>query len=491
MEDQTEAGVRRTASRGMVLMVGQTIVSKGFATLAQLALARWLLSPAEFGVIAIAYAIRGAAGLIEQTGVRDILIREEPSESTQKAAFGVSALLAAVVALILTVAAQPAANHYDSPALADALRLFALASIIAVPSVLPLSKLQRSLNFSAVAVTNLLEAAVQAATTLLSAALGAGAASVAWGAVAGVAGRGLVASLQASEIGVVRPNLAAWKAIVLPGSQMFVIGALTVAAAQGDYFLLSLYHTKQTVGYYYFAFNLSGQVVVLLAAASGAVLMPAYSRLRADRGAQTEAFTTNVRVLALVGIPVAFTQAVLARPLLVSVFGEQWEPAAGLLAALSTGVAVRIASGPSHSLLRAQGRLRTYLIFYAATAVSFIALVWPAARYGTTYLVAWIVAIHITLSELMLLRLSLPAELRRPATFKEIFSVPLQVAAVTAGAAWVTSTVVANAGASPLNQLLVGSVMAVLSYAATLQWRAPIAADVLRRQLRSIFSRLR
>jgi PST family polysaccharide transporter len=64
---------RRTAS-GFVWMTTQSLGLKLLSAASQLALA-WLLQPTEFGLIGLAYAVTGFTALIQQAGLREILVQ--------------------------------------------------------------------------------------------------------------------------------------------------------------------------------------------------------------------------------------------------------------------------------------------------------------------------------------------------------------------------------------------------------------------------------
>src|SRR5258708_22804407 len=91
---------------GFSLMLLQSVAGKAITAVGQAILA-WYLGPDEFGLIGLAYTVSVFVGLIQQAGLREILIRRSRSyESWANVSFSMSLLTGAVAAL-LTVLTAP------------------------------------------------------------------------------------------------------------------------------------------------------------------------------------------------------------------------------------------------------------------------------------------------------------------------------------------------------------------------------------------------
>src|SRR5450631_39158 len=73
-ELEVPGSLRSRAARGFFWMMAQTIGIKAVNLFGQLVLA-WLLLPADFGLLALANTLGSMASLIQQAGLREILIQ--------------------------------------------------------------------------------------------------------------------------------------------------------------------------------------------------------------------------------------------------------------------------------------------------------------------------------------------------------------------------------------------------------------------------------
>jgi PST family polysaccharide transporter len=171
-----------------------------------------------------------------------------------------------------------------------------------------------------------------------------------------------------------------------------------VIISQGDYVILkSVGRSDEVVASYWQAFTLSTQTIAIFSMSLLNVLLPVLSHMGEEPQRQVGAFLRAVRVLAVLTMPLCVMQAVLAEPAIRFVFGHKWMSSVPLLQILSLGMAVRVAAIPAHSMLKAQGRFRTYFFWLLGYATLFVATVtamtsWRGAP-GTALGVAMTIAV--------------------------------------------------------------------------------------------------
>jgi hypothetical protein len=143
------------------------------------------------------------------------------------------------------------------------------------------------------------------------------------------------------------------------------------------------------VGAYFFAFNLSIQPLRLFAASLEGVLMASLSHLQLDPERQVRAFLRAASLMAVLIVPICFVQALLFDPVFRLVFPDgTMHDAIRPGQIISVGMAIWAVYGPTASLLKAQGRFRTFAIMATIYATGFIVAVTLAARFGTVAHVA-------------------------------------------------------------------------------------------------------
>src|SRR5438094_346266 len=69
-----EGPLGRKTAGGFVFVAAQLGIGKLVAFGTQIVLARWLLEPSDFGTVGLAYAFTAIVGLLQQVGLREILV---------------------------------------------------------------------------------------------------------------------------------------------------------------------------------------------------------------------------------------------------------------------------------------------------------------------------------------------------------------------------------------------------------------------------------
>lgn len=129
------------------------------------------------------------------------------------------------------------------------------------------------------------------------------------------------------------------------------------------------------------------------------VLFPVYARAQADVRQLGRYYETVLEATLLAGVPAAVSIAVLARPLTLVVFGEQWLPAVPVMQILAIAGLLKIMTGTSHPLFTGRGSPH-FEVFHNLTylLILFPLLVWltPAMGFvGTAWAVLVAEAIQV------------------------------------------------------------------------------------------------
>jgi hypothetical protein len=210
-----------------------------------------------------------------------------------------------------------------------------------------------------------------------------------------------------------------------------------LVVSYGDYVSHRPPARHRAVGLYYFAFGLSTQTGVLLTDNLGRVLLPAFSSLLGQPvSRQRGAFVRSCRLLALLGVPLCLLQAAVAGPLVRLLFGPRWASAIPILQLLSIGMAGHLLTMPSHTLLKAQGRLRTLFVVSAVAAGCFLTVVTVAAAGGGLIVATATVAAYYLVAGFVQLGVALRAVGGRWRDLAHVCTVAFAAGGASATLAW-------------------------------------------------------
>jgi O-antigen/teichoic acid export membrane protein len=284
-----------------------------------------LLSPADYGLFAIALSIQLVGQNLAELGLPAALVRmpEEPTRDLQAAVIG--CLFAVTAAIALAVLA---ASFLLMPALGGESKVLEVASVtlLALPlyatRAVPIAMMDRGMSFGRVALVETADTIAFNAFALTGALAGLGVFSLA-GAVPVGALLGMVVAwcLQDSAR---RPrfDFARIKPLIGFGSQVSILGVLYLGRDLGYVLIISALAGAPVAGFYAMAKRLFSFPTAMAAAVSR-VGLPTLSQSGADSANRT------ARMIGVIACVCALPLALVAgsiRPLITVILGTEWLP---------------------------------------------------------------------------------------------------------------------------------------------------------------------
>ncbi len=378
--------LNRRTTRSIAVMSAKTTLMKFVSAAGQLALAALLLDEA-FGIIAIAFTIRAYANLIQDMGVREVLIaKQETMNRWVNAGFWLVLFLGFGAAALMAIAAFPVAAFMNRPELVGVTMVLALSQPAQAMTMVGQAMVEGNLRFKTTAVVEASSQTLQIAVMVAAAALGFGAYSFAFGVVAMEWSRTIMLLKAAKPKIRRRFDTHRWPVFIKTSGSMIGSSFLERTLQQADYAILAIItRSEAIVGQYFFAFNQSTLIAQLFVQSLVRVLLSGLSALYKEPVRQVNAFLRAIRLIVLISVPASVTQATLARPFLTLLFGDKWQQAIPLLEILSIMAIFAAAGWPSRSLLLAQQRYMTRFILRVVGVAAFVVFV-SAGGYLGLYL---------------------------------------------------------------------------------------------------------
>ena len=386
---KTQEALGGHAARGVSFMMAQSLATRVFALVCQMALA-YLLVPEHFGLIALADTIASFANMLQLIGVREVLVaRHRRFRIYGNAGFWITLSTGLATAAIVAGAAPIAASVYGAPDLIGIMLVLALAQPFYALCTVPEAKLQSELRFKRLAgiigVWAVLMPALQVAFALMN-----------FGAYSFVLARliagivRLAMAMSGSKLHLrARPQIRRWKFIVSSSALIFATSVLVQLASMGDRPLLGIFVDEHQVGLYAFAYALSLQTIMLIANSLDGVLFATMAKLNDEPKRQLHAFLRASRALAMVVVPMCIIQAAVSDAAVHTVFPyDKWKDAIPAMQILGVGMLFLGAFSPASSLLSAQQRFRTRFFMSVAHTLVYGVTVIGGVILGRKYLPA-------------------------------------------------------------------------------------------------------
>jgi len=338
------------------------VTRQGSQFAVSLVLAR-LLSPSDFGVMAMLVLLTGIASIIVDGGFADALIQSrEVSQEATSSVFFVNLGVGCVIGALFALSAPLIAWFYRVPELEGLTRFLALNFVISALGAVQLALMARNLQFRSYMLIGVVSTLVAGTLAVVLALSGAGVWSLA---VQSVAATTLVTVLLWRS-SAWRPSLCFSLNAIKPlwrfGAFMLLANMASTVSNQFYTIIVGRFYSAAELGLYSRADaskNLPGSLISRVVTR---VAFPLFSAAKADLGLIKRGLAKANGIVMYVNVPVMLCFAGLAEPLLVTLFGKQWAPAAPYLAILALAailwpmtalnIGVMKAVGRSHAVFR-------------------------------------------------------------------------------------------------------------------------------------------
>lgn len=436
-----------------------TVGYQGAVQLLVTAVLARLLSPADFGVVAIANIVVAFVWMVARLGFGQALVqRRELTPAHIRVAFTVSLLSGVLLAVLVALLAPAAAVFFHNPSVTGVLRALSLSFPLANLGLVAESLLVRELAFKKLFWATMVTYTFGYALAGVSlAALGLGV----WALVAGA----LATSLLYSVAVVVlrphpkRPSLAGQELGDLTrfGGGITLTLLLKYAANNGDHLVVGRWLGAAALGMYQQAFNLLILFARFLGDILERVLFATASRIQEQTDRMSRGYCRALGLVNLVLLPISAVMIILAPEIVRVYLGSKWQEAVLPAQILLIGLSFRSQSRISDAFVQAMGAVyqtaaRKGVFALAVIAGSLLGLRWELPG------VAAAVTLAMVVDYALVLKLGLRLTTTRWKDYRALITPGLTATVIAVAACWPAALLLRRWQAGTL-PVLVGSLL--------------------------------
>lgn len=299
-----------------------------------------LLAPEEIGIFSVSISILAFAHIFREFGVGQFLIQTaEVTPTRLRAAFSVTLGISWTIAALLVTVRTPVSSFYGTPAIAEVLAIIAVSFVI-LPFGSPLiSLLRRDMQFDKIAIVNIANAVVGASVTIIAALLGESYLSMAWGSVAGNISNVVILNFMRPGQVFMLPGISGLREVLRFGSLSSAGSIISELGTSAPDLIFGRTLGFASVAYFGRGDGLRAMAIGQIVSLVRGVYLPSFARDVREGGSPAELYCRAMNYMVAFSAPALAVLAVLAEPLILFLFGPQWEPSA-LIATLICSFAI-------------------------------------------------------------------------------------------------------------------------------------------------------
>jgi PST family polysaccharide transporter len=383
-------GLKRRSTRGAALTFASQGLKFGISFGSQLVLAH-LLSPAEFGLVAMAAPVMGFVGIFTDLGLSQATIqRPSISQAELSSLFWVNVILSLVLTTLLILLSPVAGWVYGEPRVGPIVA--ALASLLLLGGLTSQSfaLMNRRLQFKALALMEIAAAIVGAGSGIGSALVGAGY----WSLVIQQAGNSATMLALIWIVSKFRPSRPRFEKSVVSmlrfGGHLTAFNIVSYFSSYFDNFLVGVLMGPVSLGFFDRAFKLVLQPLGQITTPISRVAVPMLSRLANAEESYRKAYLRMLQLVLLVTAPGLVCASVMAHQVVRALLGPAWDGTAPILSWLSIAGIFAAYSGSTYWLFVSQSRAKAqmkcgFISSGAIIVTMFIGLPWGPVGIAASY----------------------------------------------------------------------------------------------------------
>lgn len=363
------ADLKGRSIRGGISTVGVQAVAFVLNLATTVLLAR-LLTPEDYGLVAMVTAITGFVLMFRDLGLSSAVVqRQEITQEQTSGLFWINTLISLGIALIMALLAPAIAVFYGEPRLTNITLVFAAALFISGISLQHQALMKRQMMFRNLSLIQIVSTALNLITGIVLALLG-------FGYWAVVATSVLVPVYSTVALWIVcdwRPALV-FRANDLGSLLRFGVNLtgfeiVNYFSRNTDKVLIGKFMTSSILGIYTKAYQLLLLPITQLRDPLNSVALPALSSLQNDPAKYNTYYSRYLFTLAFFTMPLVTYAAIFADELILFAMGPQWVDAAPIFKLLAISAFVQPVASTQGLVMITTGQARRYFIVGTVNAI--------------------------------------------------------------------------------------------------------------------------
>lgn len=285
-----------------------------------------LISPNDFGLMAMAMVVIGLLDMFKDLGTSSAIIKEEnPSSELKCSIFWVNISFGLIIFAIIYFTSPFIAEFFNSERVSPVLQLLSLSFLIAGFSVQQKALLEKELSFQKLSLIELFSSAVAFSIAVYLAFAGFGVWSLVWQVITSTFLNTVLIWIFSNWRPQFIFSFSELRKITAYSSNLMGFNIINHFARNGDYFLIGKYLGDHLLGHYYLAYRIMLYPVQNITLVISRVIFPAFSKIQHQNERLRDAYVSITNSIALITFPMMAGLAFVSFNFTQAFFSESWD----------------------------------------------------------------------------------------------------------------------------------------------------------------------
>ena len=317
--------LRRKVLHGLFWTGGTRLIGQGVTWLITIVVIR-ILSPDDYGLLALATVFVGFAFVLSEAGLGAALVQtRELDDSKLRAIFAAAILINGTFTLLLIATAPAIAHFFSDDRLVSVIRALSAQFVFSIFTVIPTAILTRALDFKRLSLVSLIAALCGSFSTLALALSDYGVWSLVAGSLVAGASNALMLNFIAPFLRLPDFSLAGTRRLLFFGGQVTGARLLWYFYSQADVLIAGKLLGRELLGFYSVAMQLASLPVQKFSSVINQVALPAFAQTQHDPQLVARHLLKCLQVLCLVAIPIFWGISSVAEEIVDVFLGRKWQ----------------------------------------------------------------------------------------------------------------------------------------------------------------------
>lgn len=359
-----------------------------------------LLTPDDFGIVAIATVIIAFFSIFTDMGISPAIVQNKAlTEKDLSDIFSFTLWMGAGLSVLFFAASWPIAAYYESPILRTLCQLLCVNLFFASATIVPNALFFKNKEFKFIALRSFAVQVASGTAAVIAALNGAGLYALIISPILSSILLFIISLKRYPQHLAMTLGWGALRKIFSYSAYQFLFNVINYFSRNLDKLLMGRYMSLSQLGYYDKSYRLMMLPLQNIAYVVSPVMHPIFSEMQNDLRKLADSYRKVVRLLALIGLPLSVVLWFTAQELVLIIFGDQWQPSVPVFRILALSVGIQIVMSTSGSIFQAANATR--MLFFCglfSAALNTAAICTGIFAFGTTQAVAWCICISFAIN---------------------------------------------------------------------------------------------